>query len=64
MATAEEPELTGQVLFYKQPEPFSLEKHRGLGRQARRQAIPVLLGSARRADHGQRIRHRGVAPIR
>jgi hypothetical protein len=25
------PELTGQVLFYKRPEPLSLEKHRNLG---------------------------------
>lgn len=26
-----EPKLSGQVLFYRQPEPLSLEKHRGLG---------------------------------
>jgi hypothetical protein len=25
------PELTGQVMFYQQPEPLSLERHRGLG---------------------------------
>lgn len=25
------PELTGQVLFYRQPEPLSLERHRSLG---------------------------------
>ena len=26
-----QPELTGQVMFYKRPEPLSLEKHRNLG---------------------------------
>lgn len=26
-----QPDLSGQVLFYKRPEPLSLEKHRGLG---------------------------------
>ena len=26
-----DPELTGQVLFYRKPEPLSLEKHRNLG---------------------------------
>ncbi len=28
---ANQPDLTGQVLFYKRPEPLSLERHRGLG---------------------------------
>ena len=26
-----QPELTGQVMFYKKPEPLSLERHRNLG---------------------------------
>ena len=26
-----QPELTGQVMFYKRPEPLSLERHRNLG---------------------------------
>ena len=26
-----QPELTGQVMFYRRPEPLSLEKHRNLG---------------------------------
>jgi hypothetical protein len=26
-----EPQLSGQVMFYRQPEPLSIEKHRGLG---------------------------------
>ena len=26
-----QPELTGQVMFYRRPEPLSLEKHRDLG---------------------------------
>lgn len=30
-AGANQPELTGQVLFYKRPEPLSLEHHRNLG---------------------------------
>ncbi|MEP7210178.1 MAG: SapC family protein [Alphaproteobacteria bacterium] len=30
-AGANQPELTGQVLFYKRPEPLSLERHRNLG---------------------------------
>ncbi|MBI1361442.1 MAG: peptidase [Alphaproteobacteria bacterium] len=28
---ANQPDLTGQVLFYKRPEPLSLERHRALG---------------------------------
>lgn len=30
-AQGQPPELTGQVLFYRRPEPLSLEKHRNLG---------------------------------
>jgi hypothetical protein len=30
-ATGGQPELTGQVMFYKKPEPLSLERHRNLG---------------------------------
>jgi hypothetical protein len=30
-AQGQQPELTGQVLFYRRPEPLSLEKHRNLG---------------------------------
>jgi hypothetical protein len=29
--TGGQPELSGQVMFYKRPEPLSLEKHRNLG---------------------------------
>ena len=31
MAANAAPEVSGEVLFYKQPEPLSIEKHRGLG---------------------------------
>jgi hypothetical protein len=27
----QQPELSGQVLFYNKPEPLTLEAHRGLG---------------------------------
>ena len=30
-AAGGQPELTGQVMFYRRPEPLSLEKHRDLG---------------------------------
>jgi hypothetical protein len=45
MATADEPELSGQVLFYKQPEPLSLEKHRNLGAKRVDKPFQFLLGS-------------------
>lgn len=45
MATAEEPEVTGQVLFYKQPEPLSLDKHRDLGAKRVDKPFQFLLGS-------------------
>ncbi len=31
MSAQPEAELTGNVMFYKQPEPLSLERHRTLG---------------------------------
>lgn len=46
MATPnEEPELTGQVMFYRQPEPLSLEKHRKLGAKRIERPFQFLIGS-------------------
>jgi SapC len=42
---AQEPELTGNVLFYQQPEPLSLEKHRTLGAKRIDRPFQFLLGS-------------------
>ncbi|MDX2233944.1 MAG: SapC family protein [Hyphomonadaceae bacterium] len=40
-----EPQLSGQVMFYRQPEPLSLEKHRGLGVKRVDRPFQFLLGA-------------------
>jgi hypothetical protein len=45
MAEAGAPELSGQVLFYKQPEPLSLEQHRNLGAKLVDKPFKFLVGS-------------------
>jgi hypothetical protein len=44
-ASGAEPELTGQVMFYRQPEPLSLEKHRQLGAKRIERPFQFLVGS-------------------
>jgi hypothetical protein len=40
-----QPELSGQVLFYKNPEPLSLEKHRTIGAKLVDKPFKFLVGS-------------------
>lgn len=44
-ASGGDPELSGQVLFYRQPEPLSLEKHRNLGAKRVDRPFQFLVGS-------------------
>jgi hypothetical protein len=45
MSGSAAPELTGQVLFYRQPEPLSVEKHRALGAKRIDRPFAFLAGA-------------------